>query len=264
MFCKDPSIKLLKKFGYNVVRLPKADIAPMQAFIVKKGEAMPLGPLSAIFKPLNGVPAPTLKMDVPAASINGEKTSDLSAGLGISILDGLISVLSGSKISLNAQFNSASAISFQFADVFEDSINVFELDKYLGSVDIDPASTFIPKLLEADDVYVIIAIIKTNKLSIDSKSSGGQAPKVDIPVIKEIVGANVEVSANQGNSSNITFEGKTQLTFGFKAVRIFFDNGKYERFQPAKHGVVPLTAPDVTVTEGSQLFNAGEGLLTFE
>ena len=42
MWCQDPTLNLLTAFGYNVVRLPKADIRPLQ-ILTRQGPKAPGG-----------------------------------------------------------------------------------------------------------------------------------------------------------------------------------------------------------------------------
>jgi len=48
--------------------------------------------------------------------------------------------------------------------------------------------------------------------------------KVDMPVIKEAIGGNVNVDTASGMESKIAFEGAVPVAFAFQAVQLVFDD----------------------------------------
>ena len=50
----------------------------------------------------------------------------------------------------------------------------------------------------------------------------GTALEVDVPVVQQVVGANVTVSGGAETASRLTYEGKMPLVFGFQAWRLFY------------------------------------------
>ncbi len=252
MNCKDQSITYLKSFGYNVIRLPRAEILPLQIFVGKKKTSELLGDLSTVLKPNGTIDYPAIKKDTNAATINGQKTSDLSVGLGLNILGNIIGAMGGGKLGLDVGYKQAKKVQFSYTDVLEDSIQITELDKYLANADVDPSSRHVGELLEADDIYVITSVIKTNKITVEAKQPNNVEAKVEVPVIKEVVGGSVAVTSNNQNDSSLTFAGQTPLVFGFKAVRLFYDNGSYKWFDPVAAGARPLSLDELP--EGNSLF----------
>src|SRR5689334_4121378 len=85
----DPFLTYLKSFGYSVIRLPRTDISPLQVLVKEGTRLTRLGDLVSILQPGERVALPVVKMDIPAASISGERTRDLSIGVGLSILGNL-------------------------------------------------------------------------------------------------------------------------------------------------------------------------------
>lgn len=239
MKCKDQSTTFLKSFGYNVIRLPKADIAPLQIYIRTKGDLEPLGNLVTVIKPIDGsTDFPPISKDIAAAFISGKKTSNLSAGLGLDILGNIIGAMGGSKLGLETSYKNARTISFTYENVTEDSIEIARLDQYLSGSDIDPMSKHIGELLDADDVFVLSSVIKSNSIKVEAQSSHNTNIEIDVPVIKEMIGGNIKVGADGEKASTVTFTGNIPLVFGFKAVRLFYEDGNYKRFDPVQPGSI--------------------------
>ena len=84
MGCTDPLLAALKDVGYNVVRLPRADIAPLQILARKRSNLDPLGSLERL---IVGAAAPKPNLDEPITTVKGQvtRTSSLDATLGLGI-----------------------------------------------------------------------------------------------------------------------------------------------------------------------------------
>jgi hypothetical protein len=253
MTCKDSSITYLKSIGYNVVRIPKGDIHPLQMLTKQNGVLKQLGDVASVFAP-GGTPVPKIKRNSPVADISGNQTSDLSVGIGLSILGNIIGAMGGSKLGLEAKFEKAKTLSFEFLDVVEDSVAIAMLDKFLGDADVNAAGRYVSQLLEADEVYVITATIKTNKFNVEGKQKNKTAVTVQVPEIKEIIGGNIDVGKKAAKSSKITFQGKISLVFGFQAVQLIYEDGVYSSLKHLKagQGAVALknTNPTYLMNEG--------------
>ena len=230
MTCKDNSITYLKNAGYSVVRIPKADIQPLQILIDEKGILKPMGDLSSILK-AGQVSIPEVTKNTSMANISGTKTSDLSAGIGISILGNIIGAMGGSKLGLDLKFERARTVAFEFLNVLEDSVAIVNLDQYLADADVNPLSRYVAELLEADEIYVTTATIKSNKFSVEAKQKNNSSVTVEIPEIQKIIGGNIQVSGNSKNTAKVTFEGKIPLVFGFQAIKLIYENGRYTSFK---------------------------------
>jgi hypothetical protein len=232
----DPYTSLLKSFGYNAVRLPRANIKPLQVLSKNGGDASYFGELTTVFRPRenNDTPIPKTIDNTPAANISGQKSGDLSVGLGLSILGNIITAMGGSALGLDSKYQQARTVSFQYQDVLQDLVETAALDKFLGQADINTSATTAANLLEADEVFITTSTIKSKKLTIYAKASKGADTQVDVHTIQGIVGSNVKVSTHSQDSSAITFEGPTPLVFGFQAVQLFYDRGQYFSLKPLK------------------------------
>ncbi len=97
----DPLLTYLKSFGYSVIRLPRTDIQPLQVLVREETRLTRLGDLATILRPRGQIALPRLKENVAAAGISGERTRDLSIGVGLSILGSVIGAMGGSNLGLD-------------------------------------------------------------------------------------------------------------------------------------------------------------------
>jgi len=244
MSCSDPYLKELRNKGYNVVRLPKADIRPLQ-LLARRGDALDrIGELVTVLPPGGPVPLPPVKLDGKVASLSGQHSGDLSLGIGLSVLGTVIGAMGGSKLGLDLEYKNAKSVTFEFLDVLEDRIEIAALDQYLAVADVSPFSSYVTKLLEADQIYVTTAVVKSNKIGVEAKGTGNTGVDVSVPEIKGVVGGNVKVGPGSERSSKVTFEGSVPLVFGFQAVRLFYEKGRYQRFEVLGGGAALEKVPE--------------------
>lgn len=237
MWCSDPFLIYLKAFGYCVIRLPKADVKPLQIFAKQGKDLDRLGELTTLLVAGSNIPLPPISENISAATISGQRTSDLSIGVGLSILGSVIGAMGGSKLGLDVKYQQGKAIAFEFHDVLEDKVEVARLDQYLADADVNPFSRYVAELLEADELYVTTATIKGKKFTVEAKKSDGKTLDLSVPEIQGVVGGTVKVSSQGQGTSKLTYEGSVPLVFGFQAVRLFYDRGRYTAIEPLEPGV---------------------------
>ncbi|MCP9493857.1 MAG: hypothetical protein MSG64_05295 [Pyrinomonadaceae bacterium MAG19_C2-C3] len=222
----DSVLSLLKNFNYNVVRLPRTDIKPLQLFEKQDNDLVFLGDVSDLFMAGNA-PLPQISADEQAAFINGKRSGSLKLNVGLSILGGIIGAMGGSKFGVDVGFNKANALAFEFNDVKMNRIKRTELEKYLLAAKIDPSLGPTARLLEADKLYIVTNTIKSKKFTTEAITSSGTSVGVDVPVIQQAVGASVGVKKEGSSTSKVTFEGSMPLVFGFQAIRLVYDKGVF-------------------------------------
>jgi hypothetical protein len=233
MGSSDPVLKLLKDFSYNVVRLPRTGLEPLQVLKKSGNDLEKIGDITDLFVSGNA-PLPEISPDRLAPFINGRRTRNLNLNVGLSILGGIIGALGGSKLGASVGFNRASTLVFEFNDVKMNEVDQLKLSRYLTAARVDPAAGPFAVDLEDDKLYVITNTIKSRKFTTEVQAASGANLSVDVPVIQEAVGGSVSVKREGTDQSKVTFEGDTPVVFGFQAVRMLFERGAFKGFKTVK------------------------------
>lgn len=265
---KDPALTYLSSFGYNVIKLPKSDFSPLMVLARSNKSLQRVGQLTSVFKP-GASPLPTISANNAAASISGQRSSDLKVGIGLSILGGLISALGGSTLGLSASYQKARTIAFELADVVEDRVDFGQLDAFLADADGQPFSPTISRLLEDDEIFVTTAVLRSNKVLVEGKTEGGHGLALDIPIVQQAVGGKLELKLASGSQSKIYYEGDQPLAFGFQAVRVIMENGVFQYAKFAKNkpenaamsAVIAMVGMGTNGEEESPLYLQVDGLV---
>lgn len=243
MWCDDPLLSMLKAFGYSVVRLPRADLAPLRLLARLARDLEDVGPLEALLRPGPHVPPPHVTTDRPSPALSGLHSSSLDAGLGLSLLASLLASLGGSPQAARLAWRRARRVSFAFEAVREDRVALVDVDQYLADARINRRAPQLGRLLEADDLYVTTSVIKSRTFTVTATDDTGAALELDVPAIGALAGAAVTVSAGRAEECGVRFEGREALGFGFRALRLFFDRGHYTAFKPLDPGDLALARP---------------------
>lgn len=260
----DQSITFLRGFGFSVFRFPRASAQPLELMHRAGKDLTRLGMVPDLVT-AGDVGPPDIRRDAsPGIDIEGKETSKVNAAIGLSILGSFIGALGGGKLGLDVAFNQARTVTFQYAAVMEDAVDILAVEKFVKAGRISPhiPSGTLEKLLD-DEVYVVTSVLKTRKIVVSGQGENGAAVTVDVPVIQQAVGANVKVETTGTVESHVAFEGAVPVAFAFQAVQLVFDDsGEFLTTQQLHAGdaaarALPRTGgPDHTRTRGPVFLEA--------
>jgi hypothetical protein len=231
----DPALTYLKQYGFSVVRLPRADIPPGLLLERDGRDLIDLGGLETVFV-AGATAAPKITVDEPASQISGQITTTLSLGLGLSLLEQFLRAFGGSSAGLEAQYQQAKTLTFEFDEVFTDSIEPAALEQFLSQADVDSRSVNARRLLDEDRVYVVTRTLKAKRFTVEGQKDRKAGVQVNVPAIKDIVGGSVQVAAKGQSKSKLAFDGGRRLVFGLQAVRLTYEGTRFVAYQSLPPG----------------------------
>src|SRR5437773_1455492 len=129
--CKDPTVKKLNSLGYNVVKLPRVGIEPLDVLGLEHKSMERLGSITDVWTSTVAPPVPGVPVLVSA--INGEKSDNLDVAIGLKMLaDALAGLGAGINLpSLTFGFKKAKRVQFKFVNVESTSVTPFALGHFL-------------------------------------------------------------------------------------------------------------------------------------
>lgn len=220
--CTDDSLTYLNGIGYNVIRLPRRGIDPLDV-LGRDGKSLErLGRLDQIWASSKPVPIPGGSL--VAAKISGQRTSELSLSIGLKMLSNVLAAIGAKMPNLDFAYSQASTLQFTFESVTTRGVDAFAVGEYLGAGDLrGPSPVFDRYFLEEDtEAFVITEVLESTSISVTAKDDSKSGIKVDMPAIQNVVGAAVTIDMKAGSGSDLTFSGTEPVTFGFKAFQIAF------------------------------------------
>lgn len=231
MGSSDPILKMLKDFSYNVIRLPRTNVRPLQILEKQGNDLVALGEITDLFQ-AGSAAVPVVGPDEQAGFINGKRTRDLDLNVGLTLLGGIIGAMTGTQANVSAAYKKASALVFEFNDVKVNQVNQIAVNKFLAGAKVDAAAgSGLIKALNEDRLYVITSTIKSKKFTTEAVQSSGTTVGVDVPIIQAAVGGSVGIKTGGANNSKVTYSGRKPLVFGFQAARMEFESNAFLRLK---------------------------------
>jgi hypothetical protein len=240
MGSSDPFLQTLKHLNYNVVRLPRVNIRPLQILEKRGNDLVILGDVPDLFIP-GDKPLPEVTPDQPSIDLSGSRSRNLDLSVGLTLLGGILGAMTGSNLKLNAGFKNAKSVAFEFDNVLATTLDKqINLMKFIAAARIDESAPPAARLAKNSQIFIITDTIKSRKFTVEAFKSNGVEADVDVPVIKSVASGTGKVTVKGESRSKVSFEGEAPLVFGFKAVRVEFENGKLKNFVDVESGSVAL------------------------
>ena len=221
--CTDKSLTYLNDLGYNVVRLPRKGLDPLDV-LGRDGRSLErLGRLDQLW--MSRRPLPQIGAPQPAALVNGQATSEMSTSMGLRVLNGVLKPIGAKLPELSFAYKQADTLQFTFGDVTARSAIPLEVGNFLSEGDINDANPFVQRYFvdEDTDAFIVTEVLQSSEITVSAKDRRGGTVKVDIPSIETILGGNVSIVARDAAGTEVTYKGKDAVTFGFKVFAIAFD-----------------------------------------
>ena len=235
-FCEDPALTYLNRLGYNVVRLPRTGLMPLDVIGCEAGQPPePLGPLPEVWQsPLP--PPPTTPGDV--ATITGKSTSNIKIGFGLKILEGVLGAMGASVPQVGLAYSRARTVRFEFKAPEIKKIDPLTVGNYLAAGDLNSSNPFVRHYMLSDDTraYVVTEVLLSQSIRVTALDESETSAKLDVKAIQDALGANVEVKGNSAVEGDLVYQGKQLLAFGYKAHEIVYSGNQWNvrRLQPSQ------------------------------
>jgi hypothetical protein len=261
---KDPSITFLNKFGYNVIKLPRTGIEPMD--VIGRDEVTQwLGPLSRVWTSTEAAPLPGPPH--PASAVNGQRTDALDLSLGLSILANTLAAFGATVPSLDLAYKSAHSVQFAYTNVTSTTVAPFDAGNYLAQGTLRTDNPVVKNyfLNEKSKAYLIVEVLKSDSITVSATDSHGVSVGANIPAIQGVVGAKIGVKPSDASNSSVTFTGPVAVTFGFVVQQIIRQDDQWLLHGAAASGDIAFAVPGfgppgqaAEPTEDPTVFDTGD------
>jgi len=255
--CRDNVTNYLAQLGFSVVRIPREDIKPLD-IIGRDRDQMRLGTIDQLL--VNpGANLPSVKTNVQAAEINGQVSSKLDAAIGVNILGSVLGALAGTAVKVKAAYKQAKKVQFEFRDVHLDTVAPLTVGQYLRTAEVDAENLVLQRyVLGKGQLFLITETLKSKSITVRAEDSQGTDVGLDVPAVKELLGAEAKIGIERGAAGGLTYSGDRELVFGFKCFRVGVEDGVLS-LSAARPGEVAMAAGS-----GAPEFVLGAGLVDLD
>lgn len=245
--CRDPLVTTLREtFGANLVRVPELRVQPLCVVATRRRRAAFQGDLSPLLSGKLVLPE-GFRAQSPMADPQKTRTRNISAKVGLDILEKFLSGFGIAAPGINAHFTNTHEVAFSFQNVVRDWIDINLLGRALRGLAVDlknPAGRIYIKK-DRWRLLVIDSIIKSNGFSITATKANAGVAAINVSAVQQLVGnANASISTTSTSASHITFTGNDHLTFAFSVIEIRLDPSGAITEAPPGTGFTLLSADD--------------------
>lgn len=240
--CKDPALTFLNGLGYNVVRLPRAGVEPLD--ILGKDQAIErLGRVDQMWTSAQPLPPITGPRD--ASSVAGQKTSEMKLSVGLKILSAALGAMGAAVPEVSVAYAKARKVMFTFTDVKTFSAEPLEVGQYLAAGDLATSNPFVRRYFDDEETsaFIITEVLKSQSITVTATNDRGVEVGVDLPAIQQAVGVKVGVTSTSASNATLTYSGSELLTFGFKCFGIAFADGEWNVFNAVPSADLAFAVP---------------------
>ena len=258
--CTDPVVDYLARFGFNVIRLPRAGLAPGDVLAGKGPGLEHVGPIGGAWKSRRAMPKP---LDpVPATMLEGRGTAEFDAGVGLSLLEQLLSPLGVSAPKLKAGLGSARSLSFGFVQPRIWGLELIALGDYLASGSLQDSNPVVAGFFKSDvPIHIITDLLTSSSMEVTVTKNSHAGGDVDLKMLQQAVTGEVSLSSKNADTTTIRFEGKDRLAFGFRAIKALVKDGAWQLMGIPKAGSVFYSSPPPPTAWASK-FPPGETVIS--
>lgn len=254
--------------GYEIIALPKADIAPLQ-LLTQQGKSLSRygESLLLLFEP-DGAGLPLRHTE--AADIKGGEQFCTDVSTGLELLAGLFKALKLDESKLGASFNHLSGLEFSFSyeGIVEEYVSPMNLDNFIsGAIPKKEGFETALERLRNSELYIITSVLKSDSMQLSLSSSKATEAELNA-AIEQLVELNPNLDRLGSKKIAISATKEQPLAFAFKAVRVIYDKPSWFKFWDRKNAKFRVKNQQGMVMKGIEDFpldvlKTEEGLVSF-
>lgn len=216
--CKDKAVETLNNLGYDVVRFPRSDIAPLDVIVLSEGSHKRLAPLPNLW--VSNTPLPA-KTERPAPNVKTVESSELKGKFGIGAIVDIFS-----KLSLSAAAKRAKSVQFVALEPTITSCVHADIEEYVNKGQVNTALAAARHFFDDNErVYIITEVIASKKLKIIVGGDSAAEAAASAAEITGSISASGSVGSAKSAANEITYEQDTAAVFGFASAEILYEDG---------------------------------------
>lgn len=222
--------QLLKKYGYQVVALPRTDIKPLHLLSRHNNDLELLeGDIKMLFE-ADEQPIPTTTRKT--ASISDQLTIAGDIGGSADVLGGIFSMMkltdSALKAGLQGGWNRHANIVID--NILEDNVKLIQLDGFLtGALPLEGKFRTFEQQLRNSELYVVTGTLSSDAFTIELNDGSNINGELKTK-LEQLVDISSNISRKKEGSYTMKSTTGEPLVFAYRAARIHYDDKKWWEF----------------------------------
>jgi hypothetical protein len=214
---------LLPDRDYLPLAIPNSAVQVLQVLTRQRSVLRHFSDLTTVLRGSDGDGGPRVTRDVVVANTGGITTHTDKIQLGLAVLGAIVGALGGGQLGLDAAAGTSRSVQYSYTGVLKDYVDLGDLDQWLATADLHNHSGAVSELITAEKLYVVTEVLRATGVAVSLVDSHGQAIRLDVPSIQQLVGGTVRVSASQAVSTAVVVAGTVPITVAAKAAQLKID-----------------------------------------
>jgi hypothetical protein len=258
-FCRDEFTRELHKRGYCIVPMADASIRARELVGRQGRELFRLGDLVTLFD--SDVLAPNLISGITAAPIDVTETGAVESRLGALFVARWIG---SDKAGLGTRLRSTRYVKIHVGQVQKEYVELGALDSFLAMAQLRGDGPTIIRLMSADSLYVVTAVLKAPSMTIESRSGDLIGADLQVTEVYSGVAGSLKAQSDDTVQSRIVFNADTPVAFAFQAAKLLYLNGRYISLNPDRSNLVIMGDNEFELDDEERLVDEiGRGMPLF-
>jgi hypothetical protein len=215
--CKDKAVTTLNSLGFDVVRFPRPDIAPLDVIIKASGSFKRLAPLPSLWQ--SPAPLPEV-IEHPVPNLSTIQSSELRGALGIGAIMDIFS-----KAEFSAAAKHTKSVRLVALEPKVMRCDQSAIENFVTKGDVNPEEVATRHFLDEQvNTYIITEVIASSKLKIIVGGETNVEAKASAADISGAISASAEIGTVRCADNEIVYERENPAVFGFILAEILYDN----------------------------------------
>jgi hypothetical protein len=258
-FCEDQFTRELRKRGYCLVPLAEESIHARE-IVGRQGSALfRFGDLAMLFE--SESPIPEVKQDIKAQPIDVTETGGIEGRLGAMIV---ARWLGGDKAGLTGRLKKSKKFKLKISEIRKEHIDLSALDAFLAKAQTCIEAPTIVRLMAADAVYLLTAVLKAPSMMLESQSGELIGADLAVTEVHSGISGSVKAQGEGRGTSRIVFKADAPVAFAFQAAKLLYRNGRYSHLEPDLGPLNLMGAKEDKSTEPRLVDEIGVGMISFD
>ncbi len=212
--------KYLEDAGFNLVKIPRANLAPLQLLSREKGKLERIGDIDDMF--LKGdYPKPFVEYGVAVPSeLRGGSDTLVKARLGAKFLSFFLKFIHGEDAAVNVGGEHQAELNYELIQPEIDEVFKIKVDAFLNHAGIIQEKGTYHERLFNGDVFIITQVLKSNGILVSGLKGNQAGLGASIPEVNQLASIDFEVHCKSGKTLEIKHKSDTKLVFAVQAAQI--------------------------------------------
>jgi hypothetical protein len=227
-FCRDRLTKELQSKKYNVVRLPRSGIEPLDVYGIEGKRREPLGRVEDLWSTALSQKHIEITTGI-VSDLSVTETDSMRLSLAFEFLAEAFRGFGWNVPKVHTAYQNAHRLKILFNKPTFRRASVLQLGKYLNMGDLQVRSPVVQKYFFSGsaDAIILTEVLQAMSITVEAEGTKGSELDLNVGLLEGMSNGSLSAKADQSRLGAVTYTGSIPVTFAFKAIRLLIQAGAW-------------------------------------